>query len=596
MLGRRHTPCSSAPIAGGAGNARPHAIAGITGTVNGVTDPTYTYDANGNMTAGAGRTVTYTAFNMADTITQGSASLAFTYSTDHERIALTRAGVSETTYYLKDPISGVLTEKIVGTGGTTWKTYLHAEGRMIGVHVKLPDSSTSERYFVHDHLGSIAVIADDTGAVLERLSYDAWGKRRYPSGADDTTNTLTSSETRGFTGHEMLDDVDLVHMNGRIYDPVIGRFMTADPVIEDILDAQILNHYTYVGNNPLSFTDPSGYFFKSLFKAIGKLFSAIGKHFRQILAIAVAFAFQQPWAIAAFGSSTAAAVIGGTIAGGIAGGNLKSAVIGGLTALAFAGVHGLKSDLGFPTEYAKYSLGQRAASAGMHGAVGGLVSVAQGGEFGSGFLSAGFSDFAGGFVDSDNLAAGTATHAVLGGVGAVIGGGKFANGAVTGAFGYLYNHALHSSFLSAAEAAKVAQQTGKQLLKSPNLFMKAAGAIMMLGGAALSLSTKETQAYLNHYTTEEGQRGIFALGYIRRSPDGFVYLTSDLYISGAEARHKLALSRTPDGYVAVPLRNIKISEPPRPVASWDIEPGGGTEIRVPHAVSVAGGYWTDIGP
>ena len=64
---------------------------------------------------------------------------------------------------------------------------------------------------------------------------------------------------RGFTGHEMLDDVSLVHMNGRVYDPDLGRFLSPDPVISDQANPQTINPYSYVSNNPLSFTDPNGF-------------------------------------------------------------------------------------------------------------------------------------------------------------------------------------------------------------------------------------------------------------------------------------------------------------------------------------------------
>ena len=107
---------------------------------------------------------------------------------------------------------------------------------------------------------------------VERLSYDAWGKRRYPDGTDDPTGSITSQTTRGFTGHEELADVGLVHMNGRVYDPMIGRFGTPDPTTESPFSTQGWNRYTYVGNSPVNFTDPSGYcflgcFWNKIFKA-----------------------------------------------------------------------------------------------------------------------------------------------------------------------------------------------------------------------------------------------------------------------------------------------------------------------------------------
>jgi RHS repeat-associated protein len=119
-------------------------------------------------------------------------------------------------------------------------------------------ASTANRYFVLDHLGSTAVITKDDGSVDERLAYDPWGRRRNLDGSDDTAGTIRSQTNRGFTSHEMIDDVGLINMNARIYDPVLGRFMAADPVTVTPYDAQSLNRYTYVDNRPLSLTDLTG--------------------------------------------------------------------------------------------------------------------------------------------------------------------------------------------------------------------------------------------------------------------------------------------------------------------------------------------------
>jgi RHS repeat-associated protein len=62
-----------------------------------------------------------------------------------------------------------------------------------------------------------------------------------------------------FNGHEMLDAVGLIHMNGRLYDPVMGRFVSADPTVQAPDNLQSFNRYSYVLNNPLFYTDPSGY-------------------------------------------------------------------------------------------------------------------------------------------------------------------------------------------------------------------------------------------------------------------------------------------------------------------------------------------------
>ncbi|MBK7520770.1 MAG: RHS repeat-associated core domain-containing protein [Gammaproteobacteria bacterium] len=96
--------------------------------------------------------------------------------------------------------------------------------------------------------------------------------------ASALSSTLTN---KGFTGHEQLDGVELIHMGGRVYDAEIGRFLSADPFVQDITNLQGLNRYSYVENNPLSYTDPSGFFLKKLFNkvgdALGDALSSIGR-------------------------------------------------------------------------------------------------------------------------------------------------------------------------------------------------------------------------------------------------------------------------------------------------------------------------------
>jgi RHS repeat-associated protein len=105
----------------------------------------------------------------------------------------------------------------------------------------------------------VAVLTDETGAAVERDSYDAWGKRRQPGGADDPSGSITSQTTRGFTSQEHLADVGLINFNARIYDPMVGRFLSADSIVPNPTDPQSFNRYGYVRNRPLSATDPSGH-------------------------------------------------------------------------------------------------------------------------------------------------------------------------------------------------------------------------------------------------------------------------------------------------------------------------------------------------
>ena len=136
------------------------------------------------------------------------------------------------------------------------------------VHVKTtPTTGSATEAFEYrhvDHLGSAAVIADGTATPLAVLGNDPFGARRRA----DWTRELTADESaalsgrrtaRGFTGHEHLDRTGFVHMNGRLYDARLGRFLSPDPYVTDPTMSQDWNAYSYVSNSPMSFADPTGY-------------------------------------------------------------------------------------------------------------------------------------------------------------------------------------------------------------------------------------------------------------------------------------------------------------------------------------------------
>jgi RHS repeat-associated protein len=137
------------------------------------------------------------------------------------------------------------TSVVMAQGLPTENFYLDGVGVMTGDAV----SGFELKYLHEDHLGSAHVVTDESGDVVEEISFDTSGNR----------DSELSTTDRGFTGHEQLDNTDLVHMKGRVYDPTIGRFLSPDPVIQDVTNVQNLNAYSYVLNNPLKYTDPSGY-------------------------------------------------------------------------------------------------------------------------------------------------------------------------------------------------------------------------------------------------------------------------------------------------------------------------------------------------
>ncbi len=116
-------------------------------------------------------------------------------------------------------------------------------------------------YLLKDRLGSVDAVASAAGAVTETRGYDAFGKPRSGTWADLNPAKMASTAVtpKGFTQHEHLNQLELIHMNGRVFDYNLGRFTGVDPFIQSPLNRQSLNPYSYILNNPLSGTDPTGY-------------------------------------------------------------------------------------------------------------------------------------------------------------------------------------------------------------------------------------------------------------------------------------------------------------------------------------------------
>jgi len=136
--------------------------------------------------------------------------------------------------------------------------YLSGPTGLFGIMVQT-GSNMQLYYVLTDYLGSITGITDASGNVLEKLSYDPWGRRRNPNNWTDYT-VQPSLFDRGYTGHEHLDQFGLINMNGRVYDPFLARFLSPDPFVQAPEYSQNYNRYSYAWNNPLKYTDPSGEF------------------------------------------------------------------------------------------------------------------------------------------------------------------------------------------------------------------------------------------------------------------------------------------------------------------------------------------------
>ena len=231
------------------------------------------YDANGNMTSGWGRTIQYNAFNKPTYIEKDGKTTAFSYGPTQRRYKRVDSGGSNpsTTYYVQGLIEVV--------SGSVTKTKHHVGD--FAIVTKQAGQADQTRYLLKDQMGSLVAIADEGGNKVEDFNFDPWGKRRHVGGdfMDEIEYFSFSSSlvsNRGFTGHEHLDDVGLIHMNGRVFDPLIARFLSADPIIQAPTNLQSLNRYSYVLNNPLKYTDPSGFSWWSKAK------KKVKKHWKEI--------------------------------------------------------------------------------------------------------------------------------------------------------------------------------------------------------------------------------------------------------------------------------------------------------------------------
>jgi RHS repeat-associated protein len=222
------------------------------------------HDANGNVRSKGDDLYTYTAFDKVRTIDVDGAVSTFDYDAFGDRVR--RVSGAETTVTLGNLYEIRLDD---GEGTISTRRRLAANGRVVGQiaqdgvwnpEASMFDIVTRFESLHDDHLGSTTMVASQGGTATQRFAYDAWGRARN---ADNWITPLGDGQAAeagiGFTGHPAELDGGLINMGGRMYDPVIARFTSADPVTEDIYDAQTYNRYSYVINRPLVFTDPSGY-------------------------------------------------------------------------------------------------------------------------------------------------------------------------------------------------------------------------------------------------------------------------------------------------------------------------------------------------
>ena len=264
-------------------STKPHRLTSV--TIEGVSN-TLDYDLNGNVTeydaaSGDDTFIDYDPANRATKITVGATSGTstptardeFWYGPNHDRY-LKRSTWDDSgtqrqswTLYLR---GGVYQETLPDDQTTVDYYQVIQVTGVAEYHRKVytaGGSDTSEAYLHRDHLGSVEAITRGSGALRRELSYDPFGSRRdqwwwrdiSQTTLDNIINDHDEYGSRGFTDHEHLDRVGIIHMNGRIYDPRIGRFLQPDPFVQFPFYGQNHNRYSYVFNDPMSWVDPSGF-------------------------------------------------------------------------------------------------------------------------------------------------------------------------------------------------------------------------------------------------------------------------------------------------------------------------------------------------
>ncbi|NOX48402.1 MAG: hypothetical protein GXO89_15635, partial [Chlorobi bacterium] len=236
-------------VVGGSGG--PHSVTKISDPVN--------------LPAEADQLIHYNVFNKVDHIEHQNLGddyyISYGPGQARKKTVLKHNGTTlKTKYYI-----GVYEKEIDESGNITETHYIPGGDGLLALYII--KNGNGQMYYAHkDHLGSLYALTDENGNIAsyngqeQRFSFDPWGRRRNPT--DWTFNNVPNPGNyltdRGFTGHEHLDLFGLVNMNGRMYDPLLGRMLSPDNYVQSPTNSQNFNRYSYVMNNPLVYTDPSG--------------------------------------------------------------------------------------------------------------------------------------------------------------------------------------------------------------------------------------------------------------------------------------------------------------------------------------------------
>lgn len=221
-------------------NGKPHALTSISGKPDRIPH--------------SAQTITYTDFKKVKSISLGNKSLVLDYGVDEQRRkgVFKEGNVTFTRYY-----SGNYEEEISSSGKIKKIHYISGGDGLAGIYIN--DDGNSSFYSAYcDYQGSLLALTDINGVVKEKYAYDPWGNRRNPALWKDADTRTKFIIDRGYTLHEHLDALGLINMNGRVYDPLLGMFLSPDPYVQAPGNWLNYNRYGYCYGNPLLYTDPNG--------------------------------------------------------------------------------------------------------------------------------------------------------------------------------------------------------------------------------------------------------------------------------------------------------------------------------------------------
>jgi RHS repeat-associated protein len=526
---------------GASSNASP--FDAVKTTEIGGTKLTYVYDRNGNMTKGPNGAFEYTSDNSLRLLyLDQSRWTRFDYGPEGNRFKeFARLGPSTTVtifahgfervtdydgrldgarlgsevrnrYYISNGDGVFAVVERVRKYANVWLGGIDNQRHEItGRQLFSTQDQQTVRYLHMDQLGSIILTTDADARISSRTWYDPWGKIISGKTAQSGRN-LADDWTRGFIGNEHLATFGLIHMNRRVYNPMLGAFTSVDPINQSLTDTQTLNGYSYARDNPLRFVDPSGYgFFGAIGHAIGHVVSGVGNaiggvvngathlineagrwlatNWRTVVIVVAVVAVTV--ATGGVGAGLGAAILSG-MAAGATGGALSAALYGGsfddiLAGAIKGGVIGAFSGAAFYGVGSALQAGEIndvEAIAG-HGVIGGAREAVDGGNFWRGFASGALTKTSSLVVpDLGDGALNTGRAALVGGTVAAVDGGKFADGAITGAMSYALNDGFHRA-LSVSAGAAVGARVGAVV---------ASGACDLATDGACVLATPEAAA------------------------------------------------------------------------------------------------------